>query len=88
MSTHNIGFCKELTKIIFQLELFFYKKKQITPPFRNKTSSQKGNDRSPDSKSSKYFEYSRIKDFLNLSKEANFAVHVGSSRISNSFETI
>ena len=39
------------------------------------TSSTKGNNRSPDSKSSKYFEYSRIKDFLNWSRVANSAVH-------------
>ena len=41
----------------------------------HKTSSPKGNNRSPDSKSSKYFEYSRIKDFLNLSRAANSTVY-------------
>ena len=40
-----------------------------------KTSSPKDNDRSPDSKSSKYFECSQIKDFLNWSRAACFAVH-------------
>ena len=39
------------------------------------TSSPKGNDRSPNSKSSKYFEYSRIKYFLNWSRTAYSAVH-------------
>ena len=39
------------------------------------TSSPKGNNRSPESKSSKYFEYSRIKDFFNLSRAAHSAVH-------------
>ena len=39
------------------------------------TRSPKANDRSPDSKSSKYFEYSQIKYFFNLSRAANSAVH-------------
>ena len=43
--------------------------------FEMRTSSPKGNDRSLDSKSSKYFEYSRIKDFLNWPRAANSAVH-------------
>ena len=49
------------------------------------TSSPKGNDRSPDSKSSKYFKYSQIKDFFNWSRAANSAVH---GRIRPNFKLI
>ena len=40
-----------------------------------KTSSPKGNDRSPDNKSSKYFEQFSSKKFINWSRAANSAVH-------------
>ena len=39
------------------------------------TSSPKGNDRSPDSKSSNYLKSPQVKDFLNCSRAANSAVH-------------
>ena len=41
----------------------------------NKTNSPKGNDRSPDNKSSKYFEQFSSKRFINWSRAANSAVH-------------
>ena len=39
------------------------------------TSSPKGNDHSPDSKSSKYLNSSQVKDFLNWSRPAYSAVN-------------
>ena len=41
----------------------------------NKTSSPQGNDRSPDNKSSKYFEQFSSERFINWSRAANSAVH-------------
>ena len=60
---------------IFEDNIFLHLSGPIEQINTHKTSSPKGNDRSPDSKSSKYFEYSRIKDFLNLSRAANSTVY-------------
>ena len=42
---------------------------------KKQTSSPKGNDRSPDNKSSKYFEQFSSKRFINWARAANSAVH-------------
>ena len=54
-------------------------------PAQSQTSSSKGNNRSPDSKSLKYFEQCSSKRFFNWSRAANSKVH---GRIQPNFKLI